>query len=186
MKKPLLILFHIDQFIMWRIFTPIAHYVDWRWHVNHFRLARQCLRFGYVCFLVGSILPLLESLSWLHALSPLIVLGLLVIIRSMDRDLAKASKDFERDPTRIPRSAIGFVFAHPVMRLLIAMVCGELGIGEILTAPLIHAPGMFLQGVYMLAYVAVYYFAGVFPSFRERKPKRERAPAFPLVPAPAA
>lgn len=174
----------LDGLLMGRVFQPIAHWADYRWHVNHFRLALFCIQLGFASFIVGSFAAWLPSHTLFGAISPAIAVASVWFSRSWIPQLTEASAAFERDPAAIPYAARGFVFMLPCARALMASL--SISLAAIMTGPiiLIGSAGLAVQELYIPLMVCMFYFAGVVPSGRARKPKKERAPVG-LEPAPA-
>lgn len=170
----------LDHLLMWRAFQPIAHYVDWRWHMNQFRLAFHVVCFAGTCFCVGVLLPLFDHISWINALNLPIMGYTLLAVRGWARNLLAASASFERDPTRVPITAVGFILVPRAFRAMLAIACGNIGGWTMVGAFVMHAPGLVLQAVYLLCLPVIYYIAGSFPSFRPRREKKVWAMAQPL------
>lgn len=182
--NPYTALCRLDALVMGRVFTPVAHWADYRWHVNHFRLALLCLKVGLVCFVGGAFQSFVRDPSWLGAVS-VAVTGLNIwTCQGWLRDLGKASEAYERDPCKVPRSAIGFVIFPAGLRALFSMICISMYAAFLPMAVVLGSVGLGVQMVYLPLMAAMYYFAGIIPSGRARRPKRERAPAG-LEPVPA-
>lgn len=174
----------MDAFLLCRVFQPIAHYIDYRWHVNHFRLAHTIMKFGLVAGIAGSFLSWLQHMTWLGAICLAINFGNIWIAKDMLRRLDAASAAYERDPVHVPAVAMIYVYFFAEIRLLTMIMSSSIfGMG-LLPALFLHSYGLAIQTFYLIAYGAALYFAGVIPSGRARKRKKERAPVG-LEPVPA-
>lgn len=174
----------LDMLLMLRVFMPIAHWVDYHWHRNHFWLARQCLLFGWVCFTVGCFLAAIHSETWVGLLNPLIAGVMVPIIWRQQAQLQRASDKYERNPMQVPIEAYGYVLMDSGVRAMLAITCGNVGGWTIAAGFLTGLPSLLMQGIWMIVIVVVNYLAGSIPSGRNRKPKKERAPAA-AMPVPA-
>lgn len=177
-------LHNLDAFLMGRIFQPIAHWADYRWHVNHFRLANIVLKIGIVAGIAGSFANWLPYRTWVGAICVAINLFNVWVVKDMMRRMDEASAAYERDPAYLP--TVAYVYAVMMAPVRVTTFIMSMSLFAMILGPAIMLGnyGLPIQLMYLLGYAAALYFAGVIPSGRARKPKTERAPAG-LLPAPA-
>lgn len=184
MKRPILVLLIADHHIM-RLTTRVAHYIDWRWHRNHFDVAGYWLKAGVAGYVAGIVGNLVLSHTITTAIS--MGLGLLTLYWTYGwmRQLERASRAFERDITRIPSDAIGFVIFPPPLRAMMAGMSMALMLAILPLALYTNHIGVVLSAVYPVGLSGMFYFAGSFPSGKPRREKQERAAMLPALPLPA-
>lgn len=146
----------IDNWLLTRIFTPLAAWIDHWLHINHYRLARWCMIVSYISGIVcrfGHIWR--DHLIWFDYLG-IALLGLVVVFWAYH--LQKASDQWERGSNALPSmSYISMPWPWRVMM----MGTNIIGIpGDVVmiiahpwATPVILGADLFTMGVYFAAVV---------------------------------
>jgi hypothetical protein len=180
----------VDFKLMVACIRPVW-WIDHRYHFNSYRQARVVIRGAMVVHLIGFALLLTSGLPWFSKLF-FGVASCAYINMEMpwQRRLAKASRDYERDPARLTIDRAFFHWqAIPPLRLMMLVLGLHLFVllGAVAFIPPFRAAqdiGFVLFNSWTLISSVGLYVAAVPPPPMDRKKKEERAPLFAL-PSPA-
>ncbi len=173
----------IDGWLLLKLFMPLSNWLDYRWHINNYRVA--ALFFKIAAFAgVGLIVVIFTQSGsmWLRIIFLLIQPITAWIFLQRAEALLQASKEWERGTSQyLPKEAVQYVLTPPHTR-----------VGEFIWAVLLFAPNLvdlFRHSVWYVCaeelfwiwplYVGIaYYFAAVPPSTKARKKQEHKAPLF--------
>ena len=172
-----------------QVFMRLSHFVDWRFHINQFDLARYVMGAGVALFGAQTVQDMMRN--W-RAHTPVVfsvglAFGLGAVFFSIDLSrLARAGEDYERHPHRVSREAAHYFLMPFVLRLALLVlgscVAGVLTVVDLTTR---HAAfSYYIENFWLMLAGCSWYIAGGMPPCRGRKKKKLRAPAMP-VPARA-
>lgn len=165
----------LDTWLVLRVFMPIAHWVDYRWHINQYDLAAKVMTAGLALCVALNAEEAIKN--WHHGWLNVISAGSCVWVYSHQlRDLQKASKAYERNPCAIPREAIGFIAMWPLRMLLLFLGLFLLCIEGLADTILHRWPWDAVVNSWMLLIAIGWYLAGGLPPWRARKKKERRSP----------
>jgi hypothetical protein len=165
----------LDALLLVKVFMPLVHYIDWRWHKNHFDVASMLLTFGLVTYVAGCANTVIK---WHDATSvfPMAAGALQVLLyKDWIANFKKASKALERSPNNIPREAYTY-FMWPACVRAGAFVM-TFSLDGVMIMPPVGWFGL-TSSIYFSTIVFTLYLAICFPSGRDRKKKKVRAPLF--------
>lgn len=178
----------VDWFILSRVFQPIAHWVDYRFHKNCYDLCGWFLSAG-VALNWGSVGNMAAQGHWWRvALCSLPSGALIVVYWNYIATAKKASKAYERG-NQVPNESMLFWMWAPYSRLFTVFI------GTALTALVIYGAVIFRRpddylGILLQSWLLIIgcgiYFGGCLPSGRERRKKKERRWLTTLFPRLAA
>lgn len=175
-----------DLFLIFKVFVPVAHWADYRWHLNQYRIAYWFMQLGAGTAILAPftyfVPPIThQGIFWFAIIFPINILIAYFYLKRC-KDLQTADRKWERNPTEIPREAYYYIMVPAFVRL----------IGVIYTL-LFVTPMIFLTiAAHMHWYMVIIipftrcwllfgdsvapYFAMLPPSPRKRKEKKQEAP----------
>lgn len=159
---------YADAFLIW-FFMRISHWVDYRLHVNQYRLAAWVMHAALALMAAGYTQRIIAdwrfAALWVPAGSILIWM-----YGQYSGMMYKASAAYERRPDEIPRAAYVFLLMAPGVRLMaLAMASLLCWVGLLAPHPKLDVPW------YVVATISWYIASGL-PPRRERKKKKQRTP----------
>jgi len=172
----------MGELLLARVFTPIAHWIDYRFHVNTYKVAGFLFQ-GSV--MSASVFILISLLAFGEGRTAVAILGILFSgIWAMAgwggvQIMARADRDYESNPGIYPKDAAIFVAgvrSFPFI-LFIGSMMFAFGISDGLSGDILR----FLASPYIALHSMGDFFAAVPPSGRPRRESRPR-----LAPAPGA
>lgn len=171
----------IDASIL-RLIMKIAHYIDWRWHLNNYMVACWILRFAALCVALGPVSFALRFPAY-HAPNALIAVvaaGVSYMVYRSSERMRRAGEKWERGANAIPTEAYGHIMCGPVIRLAPFFVSLVM---ILLTAR--NDASIHIYWPYIILDCFVWswnsydgiatYFGAIPPSTRSRKTKKARA-----------
>jgi hypothetical protein len=168
--------------VLVQAFTRLSHFVDWRFHVNQFDLARHVIGAGLALLGAQTVQDVMRH--WKHdmpvVLSVSLAFGLAGFFFSIDLvRLARAGAAYEKHPYRVSREAAHY-FLMPFFLRLALLVLGAtialmLTLVDLTTRRV--APAYYIENFWLMLVGCSWYIAGGMPPCRGRKKKKARAPA---------
>ena len=173
----------LDAALLRSTFSPIAHWVDYRWGVNSYTLSSKIVEVSTGLIIGEQAFELVQlSHAWNAFMVPLT--GLIVWQQHHRcHELRTLGRAYERNPTALPIEAM--VYRMPTLALV--RLCG-LSLG-LLTIPValagaegfhswINGSAYFACQMWFFVSNLAYYFAAVLPPTRKRRSAKAKAPAF--------
>jgi hypothetical protein len=174
-----------------RLVMRATHWIDYRFHVNQYRLAAWVLSFGLACNFAANISGLIKSgFQWAALISLLGVVSSIMMILLYTywlKMLEIASRKYERDPMAMPREAAFFIIPiFPPVRMAFLWFGLVVEASEVKLA--ITTPTGFLilsaaLNNWMWIIALALYIAGGIPPRHDRKEKRAWQPLPVTTPA---
>ena len=168
--------------VLVQVFMRLSHFVDWRFHINQFDLARYVMGAGLALFGAQTVQDVLRN--WRGhmpvVLSVSLAFGMCAFIFSIDLGrLARAGKDYEKHPDRVSREAAHYFLMPFYLRLMLlvlgTVVAGVLTLVDLTTR---HAAfSYYIENFWLMLVGCSWYIAGGMPPHcrRERKKARGRS-----------
>lgn len=170
----------IDAFIV-LMFMKLTHWIDYRWHINQFRVAKAVMSFA-IAQLVATTIQLVAygKRDWM--VDPILVLTLPPVVGIYFYYLKRmdgASRSYEQRPDYISRDAAFFLGMPGYLRLML-LFCGIMEVwSKLQLLRLNHATLItVVMSPWILLIAVSWYIAGGLPPKRDRKKKKARAPFF--------
>jgi hypothetical protein len=169
--RPLL---QLDLFLNNRVFMPLAHWIDWRFHRSPYQQAWVLVVVAQAMNIGVSIWVSLQS----HWAAPFL-LGSAVLLhfafRNWRRMLVKAQKQFETRPDNLCVEQCIFMSPYMVPARLLMLIGGAMIVAMLgaMNITLHHwpDPGTYLNS-WMVVIAVALYVAGSFPPLRPRREKK--------------
>jgi hypothetical protein len=169
----------LDRFLLTRVFMPIAHQIDYRWHINQYKQASYLMHLA-IAMCWGLVLEdIIVSHFAAVGFAPCIgSVGLTTMYGIIIRDLANASEEYERLPDQMTVQRAQFLLFRPSARLLFISVAIIIDCGQF------HGTlAQFILQQYFWAIAIAWYIAGGLPPHRDRKKAKERQPSLTAAPS---
>jgi hypothetical protein len=163
--------------VLIQAFTRLSHFVDWRFHINQFDLARTVMGAGLALLGAQSVQDVIRN--W-RGHTPVVVsvsiaFGLVAFIFSVDlARLARAGEQYESHPHRVSREAAHY-FLMPFFLRLMLLVLGSTVAGMLTVIDLTtrHAAfSYYIENFWLMLVGCSWYIAGGIPPYRGRKKKK--------------
>lgn len=175
-----------DAWLIRRVFSPVAHYIDYRWHRNNYAVAAWLLQATVTLYVVLIAVNVIRDGWGVFLDDPFAFVNIPMFVYA-SMQAAYASEAYERRPDIMPAQAM-FLLAWP--RLFYLMVIGVLcavNIGLLIrdiqagdTMGIIHSVGLLYGPVAAIAF----YFAAIPKPPAKRKEKRAADFSGALQPSP--
>lgn len=170
----------IDIWLILRVLMPILHWIDYRWHINQYRVAGYVMSLSLTLLVLGDLLHAINSTRVPGAFYLLSGGSLVYLYSSYLIQFDRASSDYERRPDAIPRDAVSYILMPSLARLLMLIVAALVMAASVMGSRWpIDAPWLPMA-------ISCWYIMACPPPRRDRKKKKERAGWGALFPKLAA
>jgi hypothetical protein len=160
----------------------LSHFSDHHFHINQFDLARNVMTMAITLFGAQTMQDVFRHWKDDRATVFLVIFafGLCAALYSSDFiRLRRASEAYERRPHRVSREAAHYFLMPFFLRLMLlllgGLVAGILTVVDLTTRRVV--PATFIENFWLMLAGCSWYIAGGLPPRRDRKRKKERAPA---------
>jgi len=177
------------DFAILRLVMKIAHYIDYRWHVNNYYVASYIIRLCQFCAVGLMVVMKLDGVGTI----PITVIGVIsaAAVYAMDMEAKRfriAGWKWERSPGTIPTEVYREIICPSGLRL-VGIFLGTIlvltnGIMGFISKPWEVALLGFICWPWNAYSSIATYFVCIPPSSRKRKEKKARAWSFGLMPSP--
>lgn len=173
----------IDILLLTRIFMPIAHWVDYRFHKNQWTLAGWVMNAALAMNVANSADMVLRD-GWVGAIAIPASAAIVFMYFDYVKRFKSASEAYERRPDQITRDQAWFIGGWFYGRfMLLSMGLGIFMLEVVAHSALHQARIIYLvTQPWLVAAGMALYFAGGLPPHRDRKKKKERYPWTALFP----
>lgn len=160
------------------VFMKLSHWVDYRWHINQYRLAAGVMHFAMALLVAGRTQRVIDN--WRFAFLWVPAGGALIWMYGHYSDaMYRASAAWERNPSGIPRAAYMFVLMPHWFRLMALLFAAAI---TLMAAMVAHPK---LDGPWYVVAIVSWYIASGVPPTRARKKKKQRTPWAALLLSPS-
>jgi hypothetical protein len=176
----MLIFMKMDMALLKRIFMPVAHWIDYRFHINQFDQAKFLMNLGLTLNLVANAIGLWGPVWWVAGFGLGGAVMLITVYKHWLDLLTIASRAYEDRPDQVSRAAAFFMVQFlPPPRLVLIWIGLIFGFSSLGTA--IHRPVPLLithavADHWMTLIGASLYIAGGMPPTRKRREAKAYAP----------
>lgn len=183
------VIYRIDAWLLFKVFMPVAHYIDKRWHINHYRIAAQIMMFSAFLTVIDNGLSIITP-PHRYVMDFLLTLCAILIcmIRYKEvKELEKLSRDVERDPSKIPAAAIKYIMPYTrLFQAIFGVVFTALSMITLILPdhPLYERIICFVGEQWFTVVAIGYYMAALPPSPHKRVEKKARDWSFGMMPKP--
>jgi hypothetical protein len=170
-----------DLWIVAHVSTPVARWVDWRFHINQYDLGAGVLSAGLALNFADNIKNLTTLSVWWIALFGVLGSGMLIMVYSHYLKLLNiASRQYERRPDQLTREQAFFMVPiYPPLRLALIILGNTVTAAEV-TSAIKFGTMKLIEGAIFSPWMTVIgcalYICGSFPPHASRKEKKVYAP----------
>jgi len=190
MPWSLRIILNTDLFLINRIFMPLAHWIDWRFHYSPYQQAYVVLQVAMGFNALGAIWSALRIPLWIAIITMLAASLMIYVSQFWFKRLRESQRQYERDPSTIcfaqmffmsmPMASFARLFYFNLGLFLVGINAGDL----VWHPDGRHALDLVFSSWLLLCGVALY-LAGAFPPQGGRREKKEKRALAVLAPAPS-
>jgi hypothetical protein len=182
---PLRVIFRTDLFFINRVFMPLAHWIDWRFHWSPYQQAYVVMWAALAMNVVSSAITFTLSPTWLGSIGLLSSALIVWTFQFYFRKFREAQRQYEIRPDVLCWAQVFFMGPHMALPRVFFLLMG-LHLGCItavldLTRPP-HRwadPAIAVLGFWMPVIAVALYLAGAFPPQRPRRKKEAPAETIP-------
>jgi len=180
------LIFRTDLFLINRVFMPLAHWIDWRFHYSPYQQAYVVMAVGMAMNAASTIVSFIQIPTWFGAIGPLSSMIIFWAFRFYFKKFEQAQRQYETRPDVLCWAQMFFMGPHMAFpRVGFILLGSQLGVfvamSSLLPPVRLLDPLNAVLGFWMLLFGVALYLAGAFPPQRPRREKRTLAV---LRPAP--